>query len=246
MILQVAAQHLPGGGAAEVEGGRRRHRARVGGEQIAAGRQHVGAATRRRAGRTSSDVAAVERCDQRAALGSGALAANCVRLVIGGAAIDMQAILDGEILEIAEPGIDAAQRLVRRVGFRHAGFGGEAGLGGSFDDQFCEAVAAATIEAVGLRVFVDQPLQLLLVFVKTGIRQRRRQMTEGDGRDSPLGLRCFARVRYDERIDDGQEAGDNFGEAGAAQGDRLARQPFQRAVRSDMDDGVDAERFAQP
>ena len=32
----------------------------------------------------------------------------------------------------------------------------------------------------------------------------------------------------------------------AAQGDRLAGQPFQRAVRADMDDGVDAERLAQP
>ena len=28
--------------------------------------------------------------------------------------------------------------------------------------------------------------------------------------------------------------------------DRLAGQPFQRAVRADMDDGVDAERLAQP
>ena len=80
----------------------------------------------------------------------------------------MQAILDGEILEVAEPGVDAAQRLVGRIGFRHAGFGGEAGLGGGFDDQLREAVAAAAVEPVGLRVFVDQALQLLLVLVEAG------------------------------------------------------------------------------
>ena len=127
-------------------------------------------------------------------LGSGALAAHCVGLVVGRAAKDVQAVLDGEILEVAEPGIDAAQRLVGRVGFRHAGFGGEAGLGGGFDDQLRQAVAAAAVEAVGLRVFVDQPLELLLVLVEAGVGQRRRQMAEGDRRNAPLGLRRFAGI----------------------------------------------------
>ena len=41
------------------------------------------------------------------------------RLVVRlGAAIDVQPVLDGEILEVAEPGVDAAQRLVRRVSRR--------------------------------------------------------------------------------------------------------------------------------
>ncbi len=64
MILQIAAQNILGGGLAEVESGRRRHGARVGGEQVAAGRQHVGAAARRRAGRPGADVAAVKRRQQ--------------------------------------------------------------------------------------------------------------------------------------------------------------------------------------
>ena len=41
MRLQVAADHLVGREPAEVHGGRRRQRARIGGEEIAAGRQHV-------------------------------------------------------------------------------------------------------------------------------------------------------------------------------------------------------------
>ena len=195
MILQIAAQHLVGGGAAEIEGGRRRHCARVGGEQIAAGRQHVGAATRRRAGRTGGDVAAVEGGDQRVALGSGALAADCVDLVIGRAAIDVQAILDGEILEVAEPGVDAAQRLVGRVGFRRRRLRRPGRSWRGFDDQLRQPVAAAAVEPVGLRVFVDQALELLLVLVEAGRRQRRRQMAERDGRDAPLGLRGLAGIR---------------------------------------------------
>ena len=118
MLLQIAAQHFVGGRAAEIEGGRRRHGARIGGEEIAAGRQHIGAAARRRAGRAGGDVAAVERGKQRRVRSAAALSP---RIGVGssafGAAIDVQAVLDGEILEVAEPGVDAAQRLVGRVGF---------------------------------------------------------------------------------------------------------------------------------
>ena len=113
MVLRVAAHHLVGRGAAKLEGGRRRHGARIGGEQIAPGRQHVGAAARRRAGRAGLDVAAVERGKQRVALGLGAAGAQRVRLVGRVAAVDVQPVLDGEILEVAEPGIDPEQRRVR-------------------------------------------------------------------------------------------------------------------------------------
>ena len=40
-------------------------------------------------------------------------------------------------------------------------------------------------------------------------------------------------------IDDGRRAEHDFGRAALAERDRLARQPFQRAVRAELDDRVD-------
>ena len=109
MVLRVAAQHLVGRGLAELERGRRRHGARIGGEQVAAGRQHVAAPARRRAGRAGRDVAAVERGEQRRALRLRRSAGAAGRLSSGAARpIDVQPVLDGEILEVAEPGVDPA------------------------------------------------------------------------------------------------------------------------------------------
>ena len=114
------------------------------------------------------------------------------------------------------------------------------------DDQFCQPVAAAAVEPVGLRVFVDQPLQRLLAFVEPGAGQRRRQVADGDRGNAPLGLRRLAGIADDEGIDDRQRAGDDFGKAVFAERHGLARQPFQRAVRADMDERVAAEAFPQP
>ena len=116
----------------------------------------------------------------------------------------MQPVLDGEILEVAEPGVDAAQRLVRRVGFGDARFAGEPGLFGRLDDQLRQPVAAAAVEPVGLRIFVDQPLELLFVLVQSGRGEGRGQVAERHGGDAALGLRGLAGVRDDEGIDDGQ------------------------------------------
>ena len=245
MVLHVAAQHFGRGCLADVECGRRRHGARVGGEEVAAGRQHVLAAARRRAGRAGRHMAAVERGYQRRALGLGAFLADRLAVRLS-AAVDVQPVLDGEILEVAEPGVDAAQRLVRRVGAGDAGFAGQPGLRGGLDDQLRQPVAAAAVEPVGLRIFVDQPFELLLVLVEPGCGEWRRQVAERDGGDAALGLRGFAGVRHDEGIDDGQGTRDDLRKARAAHRHCLARQPLQRAVRADMHDGMDAERLAQP
>ncbi|MOA42044.1 hypothetical protein D3C78_1640640 [compost metagenome] len=63
-------------------------------------------------------------------------------------------------------------------------------------------------------------------------------MADGHGRDTPLGDRRFAWIGNNERIDYGQRAGDNFGKTITGKRDRLARQPFQRAVRAHMHDGM--------
>ena len=123
---------------------------------------------------------------------------------------------------------------------------GQSGLARRLDDQFCQPVAAAAVEPVGLRIFVDQPLQRLLALVEPGAGQRRRQMAERDGGDAALGLRRLAGIADDEGIDDRQRAGDDFGKAVLAERHGLAGQPFQRAMRADMDERVAAEALLQP
>ena len=72
----------------------------------------------------------------------------------------MQAVLDGEILEVAQPGIDAAQHLVGRSSPASTPASPrEAAAPRGLDDQAGQALAAAAVEPVGLGVFVDQPLE---------------------------------------------------------------------------------------
>ena len=85
-----------------------------------------------------------ERRKQRPAFGLGARAAKWVGFNRGAAAVDVQPILNGEILEIAEPGIDPEQRRIRIFVPRHAGLGRQPRPARGLDDQFGQAVAAAT------------------------------------------------------------------------------------------------------
>ena len=87
----------------------------------------------------------------------------------------MQAVLDREVFQIAQPGIDAAQRVVRGVGGADAGFARQAGSLRGFDDQLRQPLAAAAIEPVGLGIFVDQPLEFARVAGKAAA-------TSGGGR----------------------------------------------------------------
>ena len=159
MGLQMRADHFVGSEPAEIHRGRRRQGARIGGEQIAAGRQHVAPSARRRSGGTGCDALAVERRDNSGALGRGA------RLPRGSsdpwrAAVDVQAVFHGKVFEIAQPGVDAAQRFVGRDRARNAGLPRQTGALRRLDDQLRQPLAAAAIKAVGLRIFVDQPFKL--------------------------------------------------------------------------------------
>ena len=191
-------------------------------------------------------MAAIERGQQRVTLGRGALGAQRIRLVGRVAAVDVKPVLDGEILEVAQPGIDADQCAVRVFVAGDAGLAGKPGVLRRLDDQLGQAVAAAPVETVGLCIFVDQPLQRLLAVVEAGAGEGRRQVPDGDRRDAALGLCRLAGIADDEGIDDRQRAGDDFGEAVFAERHCLAGQPFQRAVRADMDERMAAEAFLQP
>ena len=79
----------------------------------------------------------------------------------------MQAVLDREVLEVAQPRIDTAQGLVGRLGAVDARLARQSAALRGLDDQFRQTLAAAAIESVGLRVFVDQALELARVAGKS-------------------------------------------------------------------------------
>src|SRR6266566_273361 len=122
MILQMGTHHFGRGKATDFHRGRRRQRPWIGSKQIASGRQHVAAAACRGAGRSGCDAAAVESGDQRSALGCGAITPSRIIVAFGSSAVNMLAVFNGEILEIAQPGIDLLERFVR------AGCGSDTGL----------------------------------------------------------------------------------------------------------------------
>ena len=79
----------------------------------------------------------------------------------------MQAVLDREILEVAQPCVDLAQGLVGRGVAINAGFAREAAPVRGFDDQPCQPLAPLAIKSIGLGIFVDQPFELAHLAGKT-------------------------------------------------------------------------------
>ena len=71
-------------------------------------------------------------------------------------------------------------------------------------------------------------------------------MIDDDGMAATLGLRPFARVVEDERVEERQVAEQRVGEALRRQADPLARQPFQRPVLAEVDDGIGPPDVAEP
>jgi len=111
---------------------------------------------------------------------------------------------------------------------------------------FFVALAAAAVEAVGLRVLVDQALELARLARQIGADERRRQVADRHRGDAALGLRGLARIADDEGIEDGQRPEHGLGKARLRQRDRLAGQPFERAVRTHVHERVDVGAVLQP
>src|ERR671931_385698 len=107
MRLRVGADHLVGGKAAEIARRRRRQHARIGDEHVTSGRQDVAATAPWRAGGAGRDAATVQRGEDRNAFRLRARAPSRIPDIRGRAHIDMKSVLDAEILEIAEPSVDA-------------------------------------------------------------------------------------------------------------------------------------------
>ena len=71
-------------------------------------------------------------------------------------------------------------------------------------------------------------------------------MVDDDGVGPSLGLGALAGVVDDERVDERHVAERDVGEAAGRQPDALARQPLERAVLADVDDGVGAPPLVEP
>ena len=91
-----------------------------------------------------------------------------------------------------------------------------------------------------LGVPVEELLELGQLVVGVGPGHRRREVVDDDGVGAALGLRALAGVVDDERVEERHVGDGDVGEAAGRQGQRLARQPLQRAVLAEVDDGVGA------
>ena len=157
----------------------------------------------------------------------------------------MQAVADAHVLEVAEPGVEGDQRFLRRLAISRA-FLEQPAFAPPLEDQRGDGARAARIEPLRLGEFVEQPLELERGPMRSGGDQRRRQVADRRRADAALGLRRLARIVDDERIDDRRRPEQDFGRASLAERDRLARQPFERAVRAELNDRVDVLVAREP
>ena len=168
-----------------------RHRARIDRKQIASGRQHVAPSAIGRTRRARRNALARQRIDQSTTFLGAALAAT----------EDMQAVAELALLHVADKTVDPRDRFRRRGGRGQAKIMLDAGGTRFAADRGDETLAPRRIEAVGGRIFVEQLFEPDQVLRHRASGERRRQMSDRDRADAPLGLRRFAGIVDDERID---------------------------------------------
>ena len=206
----------------------------------------AGPGATRRASSAASRAARSQSAEARTAV-SAPVAAASRRIVSssGDSAEDVQAVADAELLDVAELGIELGDGLAVGLALHQAAVGGQSVGPGALDDLLFEEDEPPAVEAVGRGIFLDDAFQLGERPVQAGRAERRRQMADGDGTEPPLGLHRLARIVDDEGIDHRQRAQHDLGPAAARQRQRLAGQPFQGAVRAEMDQRVDPDRAAR-
>ena len=157
---------------------------------------------------------------------------------------DVQPVPDLQLLQLAEMVVDGLQRRV--VVAVQAQILVEPEAAREVEDVAAQRLEAARIELQRGVVLVDQRLEVHQLAVRLGPGQGRREVVDDDGGGAPLGLAAFARVVDDEGVEVGQRSERDLRPAGRGKRQSLARQPFQIAVLAEMDDGLGAERLAQP
>lgn len=171
VILKMTTQQLFGELDALRMRRRRRHRARIDGEEIAARGQHVLAPTIGRARRARRDALACECGTQSIAL----------RIAAGAAAEHVQAIAELAFLEIADETIDPRDRFGRCCRSIETEIVFEAGCARLVADRGDQTLAAGGIETIGGRIFVEQTFEPTQALRHRGCFQPRWQMADGDG-----------------------------------------------------------------
>ncbi len=158
----------------------------------------------------------------------------------------MKLVADGEFLDVAKLRVEFCDGGARRVIPAYAAILGEARTPGPLDDLILKQPGAALVDAIGFGIFLQQSLKLSHAAVKTGLCERRRQMPDCDRAEPPLGVHSLAWIVDDEGIDDRDRAENRLGEARWRERKRLSGQPFERAVRPEVDHGVDALALPEP
>ncbi len=209
--LHIRANHLIGREPSQIGRGRRRQHARIGGEHVATGRQDIAAAARRGTSRPRCDSPPVQGGEDRSPFRCGACAPSSIANVGGLAPIDVKPVLYRDLLEVAQPSIDAPQCVIGISIEPHARLDRKPGAFGLFKDQPRKALPPASIKAVRLCIFINKTLEIAGVSRKPALDERRRQVADSQGRDPPLCLRGFSGVADDEWIDDGQTPDHQFG-----------------------------------
>ena len=157
----------------------------------------------------------------------------------------MQAVADAHVLEVAEPSVEGDERLVRRLAVGGA-FLEQAAVAPAVQNESRDEARAARIKRLRFREFVEQSLKLERCAMRPGGDQRRRQMADCDGADPALGLCGFTWIVDDEWVDDRRWAKQHFRRATLAERDRLAGQPFERAMRAELNNRVDFLLAGEP
>ena len=158
----------------------------------------------------------------------------------------MQPVADLHFLQFAQVIVELGEGFVGGFVRADPAIEIEARRARKLDDALAQQFDPPRIDPGGLVIFVHQPFEIGERAVGFGAGERRGQVIDNHRRGAALGLRAFARVVDDERIDVRHRAERRFGEAPGGQAERLARQPFQVAVLAHVDDGIGAELFPHP
>src|SRR5262245_7948484 len=169
---------------------------------------------------------------------------SAARFCLWRASEHVEAVTNGELLDIAELGVELGDGGAGTIVLGDPALAREARAPGPFEYLLLEQLDAAAVESIGLGILLDQRLEIGEAPVEPSVDERRGQMADRDRTDAPLRLHRLARIVDNERIDDGHRAEHGLGMATGPERNRLARQPFERPVGSEMNHGIDALCFA--
>ena len=158
----------------------------------------------------------------------------------------MQPVAELAVLHVTDKAVDAGDRLGRAFGSVKPEIQVESDRLRFVPDVVLQTVAATWVQPVGIGKLVQQRLESHKIARRLALCGRRRQMAECHGANPALGLGRLARVVDDERINDRDRSNQCLRPALVRERHRLARQPFQRAMGTNMDQCIYAGDLLQP